>query len=992
MRRIDRKTISNLNLLLFILLSCFQLQAQELITNGDFETGDLTGWTSSSTGDQILVVNDGTYVSTTSCFDFLNSSNSQPPIAGDHSLLFDMFGPGTNEASTTVTLPSTLANLIFSFDIEYGREENVSAVEIELLDNSSTLIEKIYTSFDNAAETQLPAQYISLNLNNTLASYAGQTINIRISINMGEACIPAQLDNISLKNTVDYAWKNGQDAFRVIGQPNFFSNKIDTVITGGGTGSGTAMRVANSKTLVAPNDIAIDYVNNKMYVSDQSSNRVLRYAYPPDTDQPEAEAVLGQPNFTDNDADELNPTAHNLSNPAGLYVDNLGNLWVADIEYGRVLRFEDAANKANGAAADGVLGKPDFVTASSSPTSASTIGTPWDVFVDKNGTLWVADDSRILRFDDAANKANGAAADGVLGQPNFSTGSSGNNISKFTLSISIFVDDQGTLWVADRNNNRVLRFDDAANKANGADADGVLGQTDFTSDFDGLSGAKFFLPQGITGDAQGNIYITDANNRILIFKNASNDPSVNTASAVLGQPNTGTNLEATTPNGMKVVRGSPGSQQPYFDLKQELLWVADDLNNRVLGFDPKGDGADYFVRQNGNDANDGQSWSTAFATLQKAIESAQAGQSIWVAGGTYYPTKEKDGTTDQSRRFTFFFNKDLRIYGGFNGTESNLCERDIVCNPTILSGDVGVVGVATDNTFHVIESTDLTTDFLLDGFTIQDGYADDDVIIGTRGGAWLNDPLGGTSNPSIYNCTFFNNSGSNGAAMYNDGGSGGETSPIYVNCKFMGNILIDSPARGGAVYIDASFSNGASNARFENCIFSGNGQNTATSDGGAVYISSTSSGNSDIEFTNCSFTNNETTTGGAIFATGFNGTLNIDIKNSILWNNGDEISASNSTVNLSYSIFDDGNVGSLNLPSGITNGGNNSDEDPLFSDADGSDDLVGTLDDDLRPAALSPAYNTGLDSIINTARDIADKLRIIGNSVDRGAHELELVC
>ncbi|MEM6697862.1 MAG: hypothetical protein AAF599_05675, partial [Bacteroidota bacterium] len=120
MRRIDRKTISNLNLLLFILLSCFQLQAQELITNGDFETGDLTGWTSSSTGDQILVVNDGTYVSTTSCFDFLNASNSQAPITGSHSLLFDMFGLGTNEVSTTVTLPSTLANLIFSFDIEYG--------------------------------------------------------------------------------------------------------------------------------------------------------------------------------------------------------------------------------------------------------------------------------------------------------------------------------------------------------------------------------------------------------------------------------------------------------------------------------------------------------------------------------------------------------------------------------------------------------------------------------------------------------------------------------------------------------------------------------------------------------------------------------------------------------------------------------------------------------------------------------------------------------
>ncbi len=72
--------------------------------------------------------------------------------------------------------------------------------------------------------------------------------------------------------------------------------------------------------------------------------------------------------------------------------------------------------------ADGVLGQANFSTAANpNPPDATSMNQPFGVAVDANGTLWVSDswNYRVLRFDNAAAKANGAAADGVLGVPLF---------------------------------------------------------------------------------------------------------------------------------------------------------------------------------------------------------------------------------------------------------------------------------------------------------------------------------------------------------------------------------------------------------------------------------------------------------------------------------------------------------------------------------------------------------------------------------------------
>jgi len=176
-----------------------------------------------------------------------------------------------------------------------------------------------------------------------------------------------------------------------------------------------------------------------------------------------------------------------LTNPFAVVVDpTSGKVFVADVGNHRVLRYASVTELTNGAAAEGVLGQADFTSCNADQggsVGANTLDDLRDLTVDAEGRLWVTDygNNRVLRYDNAASKADGADADGVLGQPNFTSTTAATTQNGMRYPGGIFVDREGRAWIADLFNHRVLRFDDGAAKANGAAADGVLGQTDFTS-------------------------------------------------------------------------------------------------------------------------------------------------------------------------------------------------------------------------------------------------------------------------------------------------------------------------------------------------------------------------------------------------------------------------------------------------------------------------------------------------------------------------------
>ncbi len=285
---------------------------------------------------------------------------------------------------------------------------------------------------------------------------------------------------------------------------------------------------------------AIDPATGKLFVADLQKNRVVRYGSVQALQTGSLpEAVLGQPNF---DVTDGGTTASKLRQPGGIHVDALGNLWVADTGNNRVLRFAGAGTLANGAGAAQVFGQSTF-TASTAATSSTGMKAPAAIctetgFVPPFATiiqrLWVADtdNGRVLRFETPLNSANGAAASGVLGQSTFTSSTATLSSTGMSEPSGLAAEPNGRLWVADRAFKRVLRFDTAGTKANGAAANGVLLQVNFSgSGYDRTPGQLAVSPQG-------RLFVPIVNeNRVLWFNSAGTMSNGSLHDGVLGQPN-----------------------------------------------------------------------------------------------------------------------------------------------------------------------------------------------------------------------------------------------------------------------------------------------------------------------------------------------------------------------------------------------------------------------------------------------------------------------
>jgi len=316
---------------------------------------------------------------------------------------------------------------------------------------------------------------------------------------------------------------NNMPASGVLGQPNFTSNQ-----------SGTTASSLNS-----PSGVAVDPTTGKLFVVDRYNNRVLRWSSTSKWENGSpAEAVFGQMDFNSN---SIGLSASKFNDPLRAFVDNSGSLWVSDYLNNRVLRFDSASYKPIRSSADGVLGQQDFTT-STSGTSSNKMKGPVGVFVDGAGRLWLTDrlNHRVLRFDNALSKSNGDNADGVLGQSNFTTGTSGLSATKMNRPMGVYVDKDDHLWVCEDDNNRVIRFDNASSKSNGAEADGVLGQPDFNTNLKRNSRNGVSNLRGVFGDAVSRLYLVDeSNHRVLVFNHAVEQPNGAFADFILGQPDFG---------------------------------------------------------------------------------------------------------------------------------------------------------------------------------------------------------------------------------------------------------------------------------------------------------------------------------------------------------------------------------------------------------------------------------------------------------------------
>ena len=358
-------------------------------------------------------------------------------------------------------------------------------------------------------------------------------------------------------------WTDGQNAVSVLGQPNF----SQAVAQAGATG------------MFQPSSVRFDPVSGKLFVADCANARILRFTNAQAfATGGSAEAVFGQSDFNGVSGGF---TQSKIRCVGEMAIDSAGRLWVADTDNNRVLRWDGAASLASGQPASAVLGQPDFTTITAG-TTQSKMSSPEGLFIDASGRLWVADtnNNRVLRFENAAGKANGANADGVLGQTDFVTSTGAMTQSGFLVPNSLTGNSAGSLWVSDAANDRVLRFDNAASKANGGNADSILGSTSYTAKtFSGTTSSSMDTPEGLVLDATGRLYVSDGNNsRVLIFNSAASLAPGAAASNVLGQTTFTASAAHLSQNGLDM------PYTPAFDEATQSLWVPDLGNNRVMRF------------------------------------------------------------------------------------------------------------------------------------------------------------------------------------------------------------------------------------------------------------------------------------------------------------------------------------------------------------------------------------------------------------------------
>jgi uncharacterized protein (TIGR03437 family) len=403
-------------------------------------------------------------------------------------------------------------------------------------------------------------------------------------------------------------FQNGAPADLVIGQRDMFST--------GALGPGTAF----STGLNAPTGLVTR--NGDLYVVDTGNNRVLRFPRPFGNDEPLPDLVIGQPNFSSRSPNQgaQQPNERTLALTSGSNVfrtgidfDPDGNLWVADPGNRRVLRYAAVALEPGAGSnppADLVLGQFEFTTTNPGIGSISRVSkdqfyTPSAIAFDSGGRLFVTDSnseqsaetSRVLVFQPPF--LTGMPAARLMGifllpqdQPSPPAEVLGRTVSRAPEGV-VFLGDAPA--IIDTAFNRILVFDPydlwpSESERYSPEARSVFGQPDFAS-VTPNRGQPASSANGLAGPVagavlDGELFLADSGNHRVIVLPVENG-ALSAAVRVLGQQGFQYNaVNRVEGREFQFLRSGSGEAGMVVDTTSDppRLYVADTLNNRVLGF------------------------------------------------------------------------------------------------------------------------------------------------------------------------------------------------------------------------------------------------------------------------------------------------------------------------------------------------------------------------------------------------------------------------
>ncbi|HIJ50507.1 MAG TPA: hypothetical protein HPP54_05565 [Nitrospinae bacterium] len=276
----------------------------------------------------------------------------------------------------------------------------------------------------------------------------------------------------------------------IISRIDLKGNMTIYVGTGSSGFSGDGGKATEAR-LNVPAGLAFDKSGN-LYIADRNNNRIRK------VDTSGTITTIAGTRTAGFSGDGGLATQAQLNLPSGVALDGKGNIFISDRSNNRI-RVIDSKGKIRTYAGSG----NDGFSGDNGPALKASIDRPFGIALDRKGNLYIADrrNNRVRKVNTQGIITTVAGDGGYFMM--------GDNGPAYRASIAgptgVVVDDQGTLYIADRENNRIRAVD----------SQGMIstvvgtGQQDYNGDSEVARDTNLHLPFGVALNPDGKLLVVD---------------------------------------------------------------------------------------------------------------------------------------------------------------------------------------------------------------------------------------------------------------------------------------------------------------------------------------------------------------------------------------------------------------------------------------------------------------------------------------------------
>lgn len=296
-------------------------------------------------------------------------------------------------------------------------------------------------------------------------------------------------------------------------------------------------------------------------------------------------------------------TANTLSGPIGVSGDSTGGIYIGDTVNNRFLYYPKGtttATRVYGQYGDFNCGEANVIFGGCSgggTATANTINSSFNAFSGLNNILYLADknNNRVLSF-----AGNSIVPSGVFGQANLTSSVVTTSANGLSGPEDIVQDPSGGIYIADRGNNRVLYY--TAGSTTATRVYGQFGNFTCITHSANNNGACTVTPRPISAnslnnpvalalDSLGGLFVVDSSNSRVLHY----PKDITTADRVYGQSGSFTTSAVPAPNANSLNLPA-GIAVDAFD----NVYISDTVNHRILFYQGTSTTATRVYGQSGN--------------------------------------------------------------------------------------------------------------------------------------------------------------------------------------------------------------------------------------------------------------------------------------------------------------------------------------------------------------------------------------------------------